>query len=93
MNKNELISRVQKNIEIEVTKKDLGIIIDGVLNAIERGLTDGEKIKITNFGTFETIDRAEHEARNPKTGEKVIVPASKAVKFRVSDALKVAVNA
>jgi DNA-binding protein HU-beta len=50
-------------------------------------------VKIVGFGTFVVTDRAAGEARNPRTGEKVTVPASKTPKFRAGAGLKDAVNA
>ena len=44
------------------------------------------------FGTFVVTDRAAGEARNPRTGEKVKVPASRTPKFRAGAGLKEAVN-
>jgi DNA-binding protein HU-beta len=49
-------------------------------------------VKIVGFGTFVVTNRAAGEARNPRTGEKVKVPASKTPKFRAGTGLKDAVN-
>ena len=49
-------------------------------------------MKIVGFGTFVVTNRAAGEARNPRTGEKVKVPASKTPKFRAGAGLKDAVN-
>ena len=46
MNKTELIAKTQENIEIEVTKKDLGIIVEGVLKAIQDEVVAGGKVQL-----------------------------------------------
>ena len=58
-------------------------------------LTDrlGDKVQLVGFGTFEIRDRKEKESKNPRTGEKIIVPAKKAPAFKAGKALKDAVNA
>ena len=53
---------------------------------------EGEKIQLVGFGTFEVIERAAREGRNPLTGEKMKIKASKAPKFKAGKALKDAVN-
>ena len=52
-------------------------------------LKDGEDIRIVGFGNFVAVDRPAGTARNPRTGETVQREASKAVKFRPGEGLKV----
>lgn len=92
MNKTELIAKTQENIEIEVTKKDLGIIVDGVLKAIQDEVVAGGKVQLVGFGTFEAVERAARDGRNPLTGEPMKLPASKAPKFKAGKAFKDAVK-
>lgn len=93
MNKTELIAKVQENIDIEVSKKDLTTILDGIIDTIKNTLASGEKVAIAGFGAFEVVERAARECKNPRTGEPVHVDASKAPKFKASKTLKDAVNA
>lgn len=92
MNKTELIAKTQENIEIEVTKKDLGIIVDGVLKAIQNEVVAGGKVQLVGFGTFEAVERAARDGRNPLTGKPMKLPASKAPKFKAGKAFKDAVK-
>ena len=92
MNKTELIAKTQENIEIEVTKKDLGIIVDGVRKAIQDEVVAGGKVQLVGFGTFEAVDRAARDGRNPLTGEAMKIAASKAPKFKAGKAFKDAVK-
>lgn len=92
MNKTELIAKTQENIEIEVTKKDLGIIVEGVLKAIQDEVVAGGKVQLVGFGTFEAIERAARRGRNPKDGSEIMIPASKAPRFKAGKAFKDAVK-
>ena len=93
MNKTELIAKVQENIDIEVSKKDLTTILDGIIETIKVNVASGEKIVLAGFGTFEAVERAARECKNPQTGEPVHVAASKAPKFKAGKAFKDVVNA
>ena len=93
MNKTDLIAKVQENIDIEVSKKDLATILDGIIETIKVNVASGEKIALAGFGTFEAVERAARECKNPQTGEPVHVEASKAPKFKAGKAFKDAVNA
>lgn len=93
MNKTELIAKVQENIDIEVSKKDLTTILDGIIDTIKVNVANGEKIALAGFGTFEAVERAARECKNPRTGEPVHVEASKAPKFKASKNFKDVVNA
>ena len=93
MNKTELIAKVQENIDIEVSKKDLTTILDGIIETSKANVASGEKIALVGFGTFEAVERAARECKNPRTGEPVHVEASKAPKFKAGKAFKDAVNA
>ena len=92
MNKTELIAKVQENIDIEVSKKDLITILDGIIETIKTNVASGEKIALAGFGTFEAVERAARECKNPRTGEPVHVEASKSPKFKAGKAFKDAVN-
>ena len=92
MNKTELIAKTQENIEIEVTKKDLGIIVDGVLKAIQNEVVAGGKVQLVGFGTFEAVERSARTGRNPLTGQALEIAASKSPKFKAGKAFKDAVK-
>ncbi|MBQ3004967.1 MAG: HU family DNA-binding protein [Clostridia bacterium] len=89
MNKSELINAVA---EKGLTKKDAELAVNGVLDTIIAELAKGEKVQLIGFGTFEVRDRAEKQGRNPKTGEAMIVPASKSPAFKAGAAFKNAIK-
>lgn len=90
MNKGELISAVAEKTGL--SKGQTGEVIDAALAAITGALKTGDEVKLVGFGTFVVTKRAAGEARNPRTGEKVKVPASMTPKFRAGAGLKDAVN-
>ena len=90
MNKTELINAVAAKAEI--SKKDAEKALTAVLGSIEDALKAGDKVQLIGFGTFEVKERAAREGRNPKTGEKITINASKAPAFTAGKALKDAIN-
>lgn len=89
MNKTELVELVQSHLEGDtVTKKDAENALAAVLNAITDGIRSDKKVQIIGFGTFEVRERAAREGRNPKTGEKLQIAASKNIGFKASSNLK-----
>ena len=90
MNKVELIGAVASKSEI--SKKDVEKVINAFTNIVTDTLVDGDKVAITGFGTFEVVERAERQGRNPATGEAITIAASKSPKFKAGKALKDAVK-
>lgn len=74
------------------TKKSAEDAVDTVFDTMTSALSKGDEVSVAGFGTFLVKNRAAREARNPRTGEKVHVPATKAPKFRAGKGLKDAVK-
>ena len=91
MNKTELIAVVAEKAEL--SKKDAEKAIKAFTDAVSEELVKGGKIQLVDFGTFEVAERAAREGRNPLTGEKITIAASKNPKFKAGKALKDMVNA
>lgn len=91
MKKSELIERVSKKVDI-LTKKQIETIIDMIFDCMRETLSRGEKIEIRGFANFKVKQRQERIARNPKTGEHINVPPQKVINFKMSKALKEALN-
>ena len=85
MNKAELINAVAAK---GLTKKDAEAAINAVFGAIEGTLAKGDSVQLIGFGTFGVKERSAREGRNPRTGEVVAIPASKAPYFKAGKALK-----
>ena len=90
MNKNELIEKVADLADL--TKGDATRAVDGVFDAIVDALKGGDEIRLVGFGTFSVSRRAATEGRNPRTGEKIQIPASNQAKFKAGKGLKDALN-
>ena len=90
MNKTELVAAIAEKSEL--SKKDSEKALKALIDTVTEELKKGEKIQLVGFGTFEVIERAAREGRNPLTGEKMEIKASKAPKFKPGKALKDAVN-
>lgn len=90
MNKNDLISIVANKTDL--SKADSAAAVDSVLDAISESLTEGGEVRLVGFGTFSITHRRATEGRNPRTGEKIQIPASKQPKFKAGKGLKDAVN-
>ena len=90
MEKKELIE--QAATRSGMTKKDLQTALKAILETIEDSLSKGEPVKFTGFGTFEVRERAAREGRNPSTGEKITIAATKVAAFKPGATLKEAVQ-
>ncbi len=91
MNKTELIAAVAEKAEL--SKKDAEKAIKAFTDVVSEELVNGGKIQLVGFGTFEVAERGEREGRNPKTGETMMISASRTPKFKAGKALKDMVNA
>lgn len=90
MNKTELINAVAKAADL--SRKDADKAVTALFEVVTDALKNGDKVQIVGFGAFEAKERAARVARNPRTGEEIEIPASKAVSFKVGKALKDEVN-
>ena len=90
MTKADLIEEVSRLAEL--TRKDSEVIVDTIFDSVVRSLGVGDKIEIRGFGSFRTRQRKPRVGRNPKTGDRVEVPAKKIPFFKPSKELKDLVN-
>ncbi|MCX8506707.1 MAG: HU family DNA-binding protein [Alphaproteobacteria bacterium] len=90
MNKNELIAAVAEHTGM--TKVASGEAVDAVFDSITQALKKGEEVRLVGFGTFAVTARKASEGRNPRTGEKIKIKASKQPKFKAGKGLRDAVN-
>jgi len=88
--KKDLIDRIadQNNQKRTAVKQT----IQSFLNAIIDELEAGNRLEFRDFGVFEVKDRAPRTAQNPKTLERVFVPAKKTVKFKVGRLMQLRVD-
>ncbi|MFA5934761.1 MAG: HU family DNA-binding protein [Candidatus Paceibacterota bacterium] len=74
------------------TKVQAEQVVDTVFDSIVGSLKKGDEVSIAGIGIFSVKTRAARQARNPRTGETLQVPAMKVPKFRAAKALKEAVK-
>ncbi|MBQ7034897.1 MAG: HU family DNA-binding protein [Clostridia bacterium] len=86
MNKAELIAAVAA--KAGVSQKDAGIVVSAVLDEIKEALKKGDKVQLVGFGSFEVRAKAARTGKNPRTGETINIPASKAPAFKAGKAFK-----
>lgn len=86
MRKQDLIKSVVAKVKLPAGQVEK--VFDGIFDEIRDAMAKGEKVSLTGFGTFEVAERNERDVRNPRTGEKIRIGASKAPKFRAGSELK-----
>ena len=91
MNKTELTAAIAE--KAGMTKKDADAALQAFTAVVTEEVANGGKVQLVGFGTFERTERAAHTGKNPRTGEILEVPASRAVKFKVGAEFKKKVNA
>lgn len=86
MNKNDLVKVISD--KVGYTQKDCGDVVNELFNVIVETLKAGDEVVITGFGKFAVKARPAKTGTNPKTGEKIKIPASKAPVFKAGKAFK-----
>ena len=86
MNKTELIAAAAESSGM--TKKDTERVLNAAIDTIISALTQGEKVQISGFGSFEAKHREARTGRNPRTRESIEIPATRIPAFKASKALK-----
>lgn len=90
MNKSELISAVAE--QSGLTKKDAEKAVTAMIDTIVSSVAKGDKIQLTGFGTFELRHRDARVGCDPRTGNKIDIPASNVPAFKVGKVFKEAVK-
>ena len=90
MNRNELVDTVSNKTDMK--KSEANKAVDAVFDAIAEALKGGDEVRLVGFGTFSVASRAASEGRNPRTGEKIQIAASKQAKFKPGKGLRDSLN-
>ena len=90
MTKADLVEEVARVTEL--TRKDSEVIVDTLFESVIQALKGGDKLEVRGFGSFRVRQRNARVGRNPKTGEKVEVPAKRVPYFKPSKELKDLIN-
>jgi DNA-binding protein HU-beta len=91
VNKTELVAYIAKKADLSA--RQARAVVDTIFSPGKEGLIasallSGKKVQITGFGTFETRKRKAREGRNPQTGEKIKIAASRFPAFHAGKALR-----
>lgn len=91
MNKGELVDAIAS--KSSVSKKTADATLTTLLEAIVEAVASGDKVSLVGFGSFEPRHRQAREGRNPKTGNKMQIPATKVPAFSAGKQFKEKVSA
>lgn len=91
MTKSELIEQLATS-HGQVNKKEAELVINTIFDSIGGALLGGDRVEIRGFGSFTVRERDPREARNPKSGEIVRIPAKKTPFFKTGKELRERVN-
>lgn len=90
MNKSDLIKNFAEKADLSV--RDAEEFVNLIFNTINKAMTNDERIEIRGFGSFIVKKYKEYDGRNPKTGEKIKVPAKKLPIFKAGKELSNRIN-
>jgi DNA-binding protein HU-beta len=90
MNKLDLINKVSKISGLSKTKSSE--VVDATITTIQDALSNGEKVTLAGFGTWETSVREARIGRNPQTGQEISIASKRVAKFKVGSTLAKQVN-
>lgn len=90
MLKKDIVKYVAERTELSQAKCDK--VLDAFIEVVRDVIAAGGDVKLVGFGTFDCKKKDEHNAKNPRTGEIVHVPASISPRFKFSKTFKKAVN-
>lgn len=90
MTKAELVDAVAEKTGLK--KRDVGDVVESLLDCVKDALQEGQKVQLIPFGGFEVRERKTREGRNPKTGERLTIPARRVPAFHPGKELRDALN-
>ena len=91
MTKSELVEQLMDSNEV-LNKREAEMIVNAIFDGIGQALMEGDRVEIRGFGSFTVREREAREARNPKSGEIVRIPAKKTPFFKTGKELRERVN-
>jgi integration host factor subunit alpha len=86
MTKADLVELIYERIGL--SKKEAGEIVEEVFAIVRDKLCEGEKVKISGFGTFVVNHKRARRGRNPQTGEPITIDSRTVLSFKPSQLLK-----
>lgn len=90
MNKAELVDAISKKTKLSKANTDK--VLTTFMDVVKNQAKKGDKITLVGFGTYEVRQRKATTGVNPKTREKIKIPAKKVLKFKTSDVVNDMLN-
>jgi len=91
MTKSELVEKLVE-VNTSLSRKESEMVVNLIFDSMSEALKNGEKVEIRGFGSFTIREREAREARNPKSGEVVKIPAKRTPFFKTGKELRERVN-
>jgi integration host factor subunit beta len=91
MTKSGLVEQLTIDNDV-LNKREAELIVNSIFDSIGQALVEGDRVEIRGFGSFTIRDRDAREARNPKSGDLVQIPAKKTPFFKTGKELRERVN-
>ncbi|MCJ2087064.1 integration host factor subunit beta [Methylobacterium sp. E-005] len=91
MIRSELVARITEQ-NPHLYAKDVERVVHPILDRIADALADGDRVELRDFGAFTVRDRDARTGRNPRSGQKVLVPAKRSVHFKLGKAMQARLN-
>jgi integration host factor subunit beta len=87
MTKSELIEQLV-DVDVPLSKKESELVVNTIFDSIADALAVGDRVEIRGFGSFSVRERDSRQARNPKSGEVIQIPAKRAPFFKTGKELR-----
>lgn len=91
MKKSELVQKLAKRFP-HLYQRDVELLVNTVLGEIATALVTGRRVELRGFGAFSIRKREARKARNPKTGNEVLIGERNAIYFRTGKELRERIN-
>jgi integration host factor subunit beta len=89
--RSEIVESLAKQFP-QLEQKDTKLVVDSLLTAMTTALSEGKRIEIRGFASFDVGTRKQRTGRNPATGESVQVPAKQVVRFKAGKEMREGVD-
>ena len=78
--------------KVGFSKKEATEIVESIFDIVKRHLEEGQKVKVSGFGTFVVHDKQPRRGRNPQTGDSIVIRGRRVLGFKASPVLKKSLN-
>lgn len=92
MTKNDLAGAVLECLEGNCSQREAADLVEATLSIVKDTLSQGDVVKLSSFGRFDTRDKKSRMGRNPQTGEPILIEERRVVRFTPSEKLRVNMN-